>query len=890
MEALSSLINRAVRGGFLSSCRIRGREGVGIQVSHLLFADDTLVFCEDSQEQLAFLSWLLPWFEATSGLCINLNKSEILPVGRVENAKLLAAELGCKVGSLPSTYLGLPLGASHKSVMVWDGVEERMWKRLALWKRQFISKGPSCANGVGVLRLKEIPIGSLLLVRSMGLKEEGGVLAGLGRAMGWGFGRKSVREAFPSLFDLAVSKYAWVVDYWDSMGEEGGWTPRFLRPFNDWEVEEVERFLSSIQGKRLNADVEDRMVWKETKNEIFTVKSLYNSLVYSCAVPFPWNIIWSRYVPTKVSFFAWEASWEKVLTQDRLKRRDWILVNRCSLCCAEEETINHILVHCSKAKVALVTLAMKNENLIVPGYTHLQRAQPILLQHLLLAYVEQLDRDAGRLLDCRQRLNFCPLGACALAGTGLPIDRFMTSHDLGFNAPMRNREDKDKMVWTTSKSGAFSVKLLYSILEPGGSSLFPCGSIWRANVPPKVAFFAWEASWGKILTLEQLQRRGNIGSMQRLKRSVTLALRDFLVQAMLWEWLSGSDGVVSSVYRKATDCYNSLGSLYILEKLQISPPSWLPIYLRSREANQWTDFLPKRGAIMLKPLRRHYVFIDFFFSPLVRHNILIDLSYLVSSSSSQLWLALKVGLAKPAKLPPSSSSLPHHLPFQTFLSSSSSPSFSNLPLQFRIAIFLCSLKEGIAAILYASISVICFCILHNLDFLNNWSHFIISIDAVSDRDFVLEFLSANSITAIHLSRLGEEWVLWASEEFGFLTPSDSVSTGSSIMPQKKNPDPMELVRGKSARVVGDLVTLLVLCKGLPHAYNRDLQEDKEPTFDSTKTIIGMLEVCAEFAQNITFNREKIKKALPAGHLDATTLADYLVKKEDKADYHLQKSV
>lgn len=98
-----------------------------------------------------------------------------------------------------------------------------------------------------------------------------------------------------------------------------------------------------------------------------------------------------------------------------------------------------------------------------------------------------------------------------------------------------------------------------------------------------------------------------------------------------------------------------------------------------------------------------------------------------------------------------------------------------------------------------------------------------SIDAVSDRDFVLEFLSANSITAIHLSRLGEEWVLWASEEFGFITPSDSVSTGSSIMPQKKNPDPMELVRGKSARVIGDLVSLLVLCKGLPHAYNRDLQ-------------------------------------------------------------------
>lgn len=102
-------------------------------------------------------------------------------------------------------------------------------------------------------------------------------------------------------------------------------------------------------------------------------------------------------------------------------------------------------------------------------------------------------------------------------------------------------------------------------------------------------------------------------------------------------------------------------------------------------------------------------------------------------------------------------------------------------------------------------------------------HYLNSIDAVSDRDFVLEFLSANSIIAVHLSRLGEEWVLWASEEFGFLIPSDAVSTGSSIMPQKKNPDPMELVRGKSARVVGDLMTLLILCKGLPQAYNRDLQ-------------------------------------------------------------------
>lgn len=253
--------------------------------------------------------------------------------------------------------------------------------------------------------------------------------------------------------------------------------------------------------------------------------------------------------------------------------------------------IGELIGKIENLQVALVRLALANDGLVVPGYTHLQRAQPLLLAHVLLAYVEMLERDAGRLSDCRARLNFSPLGSCALAGTGLPIDRFATASALGFTAPMRN-----------------------------------------------------------------------------------------------------------------------------------------------------------------------------------------------------------------------------------------------------------------------------------------------SVDGVSDRDFLLELLSANSIIAIHTSRLAEEWVLWATEEFGFLTPSDRVSTGSSIMPQKKNPDPMEIVRGKSARVVGDLMTVLVLCKGLLLAYNRDLQEDKEPLFDSVETVLAVLEVTAEFAMNVTFNRERIERSLPAGHLDATTMADYLVYK------------
>jgi len=240
---------------------------------------------------------------------------------------------------------------------------------------------------------------------------------------------------------------------------------------------------------------------------------------------------------------------------------------------------------------ALFQMAEKNLGLVVPGYTHLQRAQPILLQHELLAYIEQLDRDRTRLLDCRARMNLSPLGACALAGTGLDTDRYLTAELLGFDAPGPN-----------------------------------------------------------------------------------------------------------------------------------------------------------------------------------------------------------------------------------------------------------------------------------------------SLDSVSDRDWLIEYLSALSIMSMHTSRIAEQWILWTSEEFKFMLMNDKVSTGSSIMPQKKNPDPMELVRGKTGRVYGSLVTLLTICKGLPQAYNRDLQEDKEPLFDATETMAMVLEVTAEFAMNCTFNKPKLEASLPYGHLDATTMADYLVHK------------
>ncbi|KAJ9680330.1 hypothetical protein PVL29_019599 [Vitis rotundifolia] len=141
MEVLSALIRRAAVGGFILGCRLRGSGRMEMDVSHLLFSDDTIIFCEAKIEYLSSLSWILAWFEAASGLRINLSKSELILVGEVEDVEEMVVELGCKVGSLPAVYLGLPLGAHHKASSMWDGVEERMRKKLALWKRQYISKG-----------------------------------------------------------------------------------------------------------------------------------------------------------------------------------------------------------------------------------------------------------------------------------------------------------------------------------------------------------------------------------------------------------------------------------------------------------------------------------------------------------------------------------------------------------------------------------------------------------------------------------------------------------------------------------------------------------------------------------------------------------------------------
>ncbi len=153
-----------------------------------------------------------------------------------------------------------------------------------------------------------------------------------------------------------------------------------------------------------------------------------------------------------------------------------------------------------------------------------------------------------------------------------------------------------------------------------------------------------------------------------------------------------------------------------------------------------------------------------------------------------------------------------------------------------------------------------------------------SMDTVADRDYIAEFIFAASLSMMHLSRFCEDLVLWSSDEFGFAEISDAYTTGSSIMPQKKNPDIAELIRGKAARVYGDLFAILTLLKGLPMTYNRDLQEDKEPLFDAVDTVKDCLAIFTEMLAHTKFNADRMYQAASGGFSTATDVAEYLVEK------------
>jgi len=150
------------------------------------------------------------------------------------------------------------------------------------------------------------------------------------------------------------------------------------------------------------------------------------------------------------------------------------------------------------------------------------------------------------------------------------------------------------------------------------------------------------------------------------------------------------------------------------------------------------------------------------------------------------------------------------------------------------------------------------------------------LDAVSDRDYVIEFCSIGSIIMMHLSRLSEDLIIWATQEFNFLMLDDAFATGSSLMPNKKNPDILELVRGKSGRVFGHLIAMLTIMKGLPLAYNKDMQEDKEALFDTVNTLNHCLAIISPFLSSLSFNLDRMRDKVENSHLNATALMEELV--------------
>ncbi|RVW95784.1 LINE-1 retrotransposable element ORF2 protein [Vitis vinifera] len=354
MEVLSAMLRRAVDGGFTSGCSIQGRGGMEINVSHLLFADDTIIFCEARQDHITYLSWILVWFEAASGLRINLAKSEVIPVGEVEDIEMLAVELGCKVGTLPSVYLGLPLGAKHKVMAMWDGVEARMRRRLALWKRQYLSKG----GRITLIKstLASMPIYQLSLFRMPKLVVKR--LEKLQRDFLWGGGSMERKIHLINWAVVCTQKESgglggwgevWLVGFWleNKGGPRNVWGGvwRDILKESSWCWDNIEFRVGKGTKVRLWTDhwcgellhllrdlrtslEEDTVIWKGESHGLFRIRDAYKLLAGSNVINFPKKGIWVDKVPTKVAFFAWEASWEKVLTLDKLQRRGWQFPNR----------------------------------------------------------------------------------------------------------------------------------------------------------------------------------------------------------------------------------------------------------------------------------------------------------------------------------------------------------------------------------------------------------------------------------------------------------------------------------------------------------------------------------------------------------------------------------
>ncbi|KAJ9698913.1 hypothetical protein PVL29_007804 [Vitis rotundifolia] len=430
MGVLSAMLRRAVGGGFISGCKLRGEGRMDLNVSHLLFADDTIIFCEAKKENLTYLSWILAWFEVASRLRINLAKSELIPVGEVAEIEDMAVELGCRVGSLPIVYLGLPLGAYHKTPSIWDGVEERMRRRLALWKRQYISKG----GRITLIKstLANMPIYHLSLFR------------------------------MPKIVAKRLKKLQ--RDFlWD-----GGHLERKVHLIN-WEVVCTQKEKGGIGLRKIT----------------FLNKALLGKWVWRFAIEK--DSLWKKVLVVKYGQegLGWRTNEVRGLYgvgvwKEILKEACWCW-DKFQFKVGKGTKIKFWIDHwCGNA-----TLSQ-----IFPQLSSLDDQKNATIN-------EVWDSSFGQ------------------GGWNLRFSRDFNDWELDLIGELLNllRDckitlEEDSVYWKGGGSDIFGVKDAFLLLVAPTDIAFPKKNIWVDKVPTKAAFFAWEATWGEILTQDRLKKRG----------------------------------------------------------------------------------------------------------------------------------------------------------------------------------------------------------------------------------------------------------------------------------------------------------------------------------------------------------------------------------------------
>ena len=430
MEILDVLIRRVVEGGYLTGCNIRGGSRTSLNISHLFFADDTVVFCEANKDQVSHLSWILIWFEAASGLRINLAKSEIIPVGEVEEILEMAAELGCRVGSLPSQYLGLPLGVPNRASSMWDGVEEKVRRRLALWKRQYISKG----GRITLIKstLASMPIYQMSIFRMP----------------------KSVAKRV----EKTQRDFLW-----------GGGNLEGKVHLVKWDVVCSEKFNGGLGLRRiatLNRALLGKWVWR-----------------FACEK----DNLWKQVISTK--YGQEEHGWRAKKASGAAGVGVWKEIMKESEWCWE----NLAFLVGKGSKIKFWKDSWCTDTPLSQCFNHLF----VLAVHRDATIEEMWDQHSGQgdwnLVFVRD-FNDWELD---MVGDLL--------HTLRGHRP--SMED-DSVIWRQGRNGLFRVKEAYRLLDKPNATEFPARGIWVDRVPTKVRFFAWEATWGKVLTLDRLQIRG----------------------------------------------------------------------------------------------------------------------------------------------------------------------------------------------------------------------------------------------------------------------------------------------------------------------------------------------------------------------------------------------